>query len=115
MFELGPMTDVAPLDPDVGRLYAVTTDDDTNKTYVCIRPEEWPDFMYIVLPANDYDKSIRISDIETCEPVAVVPKSRLGNVSDEFVWMASNAHLQPDVVHELRPGFNPVQGKDRTK
>lgn len=110
LLEVGPVTDVTPLDLDVGRLYAVTTDDDPDKTYVCIRAQERYDYVYIVLPAEDYDKSIHIGDITACEPVAVVPPNRIGDLFDAFNWLKDNQKMQPEVVKDL--GLIDTDGKD---
>lgn len=110
VFELGPLTDVAPLDPEVGRLYAVTTDDEPERTYVCLRSEECHRQMYVVLPAEDYDKSIHLGDITTCEPVAVVPPNRIGDLFDAFNWLKDNKKVQPEVVEDL--GLIDTDGKD---
>lgn len=111
--KVGPVTDVAPLDPDVGRLYLVYKEDEPEKTYVCLRPYGSADHMNVVLPAEQYDTVIHISDIAMIRSLAVVPQSSVGDISEEFVWMAHNTHLQPDVVYEL--GLTRVWGKDRMK
>ena len=99
--KVGPVTDVAPLDPDVGRLYAVTKDDEPDKTYVCVLPIGEEDRMYVVLPPENYDTSISLTDIDTCEPVAVVPQWSVGKVPEEFNWVVDNERLQPGVVKDL--------------
>lgn len=110
VFELGPLTDVAPLDLEAGRLYAVTKDDDADTTYVCIRPHGWDDRMYVVLPAEHCDEVVKLRDIETCEPLAVVPQGRVGDIFDEFEWFKNNKRLQPGVVRDL--GLSYTSGKD---
>ena len=101
VFELGPLTDVAPLDLEVGRLYAVTKDDDSDKTYVGLVPYGEDDRLYVVLPAENYDEIIRLRNIEKCEPLAVVPQKALGDTFDEFKWVADNKSIQPGVARDL--------------
>lgn len=96
--KVGPVTDVEPFNPDVGRLYAVMKDD---KTYVCVLPYGEDDRMFVVLPPEDYDMAIRLTDIETYEPVAVVPQGSIGNASGELNWIVDNERLQPGVARDL--------------
>jgi hypothetical protein len=107
LFEIGPLTDVAPLDLEVGRLYAVTKDDDSDKTYVGLVPYGEDDRLYVVLPADNYEEVVRVRDVKTCEPIAVVPQQYAdldGNVKD---WLYGNQELQPKAAEELLADYEP--------